>query len=85
MHLLESLGPRYDALEIVQKVVDTFPAFQDEVIHPEVGKGESLFAISKELQTSVLTEEGQFYSVPMEEASNPCCRAMGCLLFVYRR
>ena len=38
-NFLQSLGPRYDALEIVQKVVQTFPAFRDENIHPQVGRG----------------------------------------------
>ncbi|CAD6587077.1 MAG: hypothetical protein CYPHOPRED_003776, partial [Cyphobasidiales sp. Tagirdzhanova-0007] len=37
-NFLQSLGPRYDALEIVQKVVQTFPAFRDENIHPQVGR-----------------------------------------------
>jgi len=37
-HLLQQHGPTFDALDIVQSVVNTFPAFRDEAIHPKVGK-----------------------------------------------
>lgn len=37
-NILQRHSPGYDALDIVRTVVDTFPAFRDESIHPKVGK-----------------------------------------------
>lgn len=75
-------GQTIDALTLAQRVVDTFPVFRDEHIHPLVGRGALwlhpvlFFYVDMCIDAPITPTISQ----AVETATDTCRRALGCSL-----